>query len=343
MQDNDVLSHYSEHSNFTDEDVQRALKEVSDITGFEPKGESQRRFLYQRDKTWRVRIAGLLDGQPASLRLENMQLETDEEAVREAFRAQSTERVRPPKSFTSAPYDAARGYAWSIDEDAGERVLFEPGGDPLIAVQAFVPFYTALRQAVRTPFWPAPMHFFRTSDTPTETRSTIFTQQQLARWRGLAEDRNPEALVRHRPLLDRLETAMLKGVTRQPLRFMHAHLAGSDVRLAADGAYVVFANHFWSWRQPGYDIAFAIWNQWMALPDERRTADGVREATEIWLAAIQASLADFADVRHVRTMLLNRCFGSLILDIPAKLERESPESVEALERAIIAEAEWLLA
>ena len=323
MQGNKVLSHYENHQNFTEEAIQRALAKICAETGFVARSELQRRTFYDQNRTWRVRWSGNLDSKPAILRLENVALETDEESIRVEFRKQANAKVRPPITHASAPFDPTRGYAWSIDEAVGEHPLFVAGDPAELAVQAFVPFYRELRSAIQKPFWPAPTHLFKTSDVPVETRSRIFTEQQLAKWRKLAAERNPQVEVSHKELLAKLEQRILSGIARRPLQFMHAHLAGSDVRIAPDGAYVVFANHFWDWRQPGYDLAFAIWNQWMSLPLDRRTALGAKAVTDTWLKQIQANLADLVSVQDVYAMLLNRCFGSLLLDIPAKRERET--------------------
>lgn len=354
MQDNNVLSHYDEHHNFTDAQIARAVAEISERTGFVAQGEIHRRTLYDADKTWRIRFAGTWMGLPAILRLENLKLETDEEAMRQAFRLQANDLVRPPKTRAFALFDPEKGYGWSLDECVDGTPLFASTEDPTAAARAFHVFYDALRLTVRTAFTQPPMN-----PDGSEMLADEFTRTQIAKWRALAEHRDPEVLTRHATLLERIEAVMLRRYRYRALQFMHAHLSGSDVRVVPTGEYVVFANHFWSWRQPGYDLAFAIWGQWMALPVARRTSWGIQAITKAWMSACSSMMVDDADDlddpgsspgatnvwlnrEDVCVMLLNRCYGSLILDIPAKLGHEPPASVAALGSAVVAEAERLL-
>lgn len=330
---NQIIEKGATHVGLTQDEINRIVRDVSFETGFAAEGEVQRRFIYDPDKTWRVRIRGTFDGKPALLRIENLKLEIDEEAIREKFRAQApSAKVRPPHTYRSASFDDAKGYAWSLDEDVGGEILFDSEGSAADAVAAFVPFYRAYREAVREPFWPAP-----------EGDAKAFTAKQLDTWTDIARSQDAERVERLKSVTARLRDAMLSRLEEQPLVFQHAHLSGRDVRIADDGPYVVFANHFWSWRQPGYDVSFPCWGQWLALPDERRTAEAVKEITETWLGAVGQNLADVVSAEDVRTMLLNRLYGSLLLDVPAQRYHHPPESVAALEAACIAEAERLLA
>ncbi|HWR00142.1 MAG TPA: hypothetical protein VN397_04845 [Candidatus Methylomirabilis sp.] len=328
---NRIVEKFATHQDFAPW-ANRAIEDVARATGFVPDGEVQRRFIYDPSKTWRVRVRGTLEGRPALLRIENLKLEIDEETIRASFRRQAEgSRVRPPITYATRPFDDGKGYAWSIDEYADGRMLFDSVGVSNAAARAFMPFYRAYREAVREPFWPAP-----------EGDITAFCAQQFDGWLTVARERDASVVQRHAPLLERLRERVLGGVRGLPPRFMHAHLTGADVRVAPDGTYVVFANHFWSWRQPGYDVAFPLWGQWMALPERRRTPSAVRDITETWLAAVRGELSDVVSADDVTTMLFNRLFGSLILDIPAQRHRESEASVAALEATCIAEAERLL-
>lgn len=125
------------------------------------------------------------------------------------------------------------------------------------------------------------------------------------------------------------------------LRFMHPHLSGADVR-AAGNDWVVFANHFWSWRQPGYDVAFPLWGQWLALSPKERTPQHVARITDVWMDMAKRELSDIVSVPDVHLMLLNRLYGSLLLDIPAKEKTEERDAVESLAFACEAEANRLL-
>jgi hypothetical protein len=326
---NVIIEHWKTHQDLGPW-IAQAVEDICRATGFQVDGELNRRTIYDPNKTWRIRYSGRYKNQPALLRVENIRLEVDEEIIRAQFRKQCEgTRVRPPRTFLQASFKDAKGYAFSIDEFVEAPALFEAWGSSEKAVHAFVPFYRELQSAVREPFWEG-----------TDEDANGFSQDQMKRWTELAREKNPEAIDRHAPLLGRLKAALQERV-EGPLRFMHAHLAGADVRVKG-GEYIVFANHFWSWRQSGYDICFPIWGQWMALPKEKRRGEAIMEITETWLKAVGNELSDLASVDQVRTLLFNRLYGSLILDIPARRQFEDASSVDALELAFVQEAERLL-
>lgn len=287
---------------------------------------------YLPGKTWRRRMLGTVQGKPVSLRIDTHKLPVEEETIRDKFRAQigvgTLFPVRPPQTYDWQPFDGKKGYGWSLDEIGGEQPLFLPDADPGQAAEAFLTMYHELHSAIRKPFW-----------HPDIATASELSRLQAVEWRAKSKELIPGLAEKHADLLNRLEHAFVSLQEGVPTYFMHAHLAGTDVRVK-DNQYIVFANHFWSWRQPGYDIAFAIWWQWMGLPIERRSAEAVRGITEQWLEHIRAERPDY--LKGVRAMLLNRCFGSLLLDIPLK-QSESVQDRQALEQAMVAEAERLLA
>lgn len=330
---NRIVEKYPSHSGFTSEELGEAICHICAETGFKVCNEVQRRFIYNPDKTWRVRFAGTFEGKPALLRVENLRLETDEESIRATFRAQTAGTgVRPPHTYATSPFDRARGYAWSIDEHVTGPVLFMPSMRPQRCARDFGAFYKKLRDAVLTPFWPNADH-----------DAHEFTRTQVKKWIEVAGTMSKAHTERIMPIVKRLRIRLVQGMRGHVLGFQHPHLSGMDVRKTPDGEYVVFANHMWGWRQPGYDVAFPIWGQWLALPEKHRTARNVREITDAWLGMIRTDLAAYVLLEPVKDMLLNRLIGALLLDIPAQRGRESPSSVTALERALIVEARRLLA
>ncbi len=314
--------------------LEHALSVLSKELGFTPDSNDPiSRMVYLPGKTWRRRIFGTLKGKPVSLRIDTHKLPVEEETMRDKFRAQPCVGklfpVRPPETYDWQPYDDKKGYGWSLDEVGGEQPLFLPDADPGQAAAAFLKMYHELHSAIRKPFW-----------HPDIATASELSRLQAVSWRAMSKDLVPGVAERHAVLLNRLERAFVSSQEGKPTHFMHAHLAGLDVR-CKDNQYIVFANHFWSWRQPGYDITFAIWWQWMSLPPERRTAEEVANITMTWMRVFQLEWPRYAE--GVEAMLLNRCFGALLLDIPLKGKSESPDASQALEQAIVAEAERLLA
>lgn len=330
MSDNSVVSRYLEHRDFSD-GLKRALQEVSAEIGFTPTAELDRRTIYDANKVWRVRIQGEWQGKPAVLRLENIKLERDEESIREDFRARLPKgsRVRPPHTYLHDPYDEKKGYGYSLDELVEGESLFDPAGDPRIAAKAFTVFYRDLRAAVTSPFWPM----------PALDAVELTVAQMRDNWLKLAREKDPTWVARFDPVLERWITLLTEKLRGRELVFMHAHLAGTDVRVNKAGECIVFANHLWSWRQPSYDLAFPTWGQWLARPHTERTVVGIQAVTDAWQKEIATSLGDVISLDSWHLMLLNRIFGALLLDVPAigRKEGESRETIEPLVEALLEE------
>jgi hypothetical protein len=64
MTDNRLPARWPTHAGWTEAGIARATAEVAAATGFVAGVELQRRFLYDRDKTYRVRIEGTLTALP---------------------------------------------------------------------------------------------------------------------------------------------------------------------------------------------------------------------------------------------------------------------------------------
>jgi hypothetical protein len=331
MPDNSVVGKYFEHESF-EPLFAKALATVSAEIGFVPEIELDRRTIYDASKVWRVRIKGEWQGKPAVLRLENIKLEREEEGIRGAFRAQlqQTANVRPPETYLHVAFDATRGYGYSLDEFVEGETLFDPAGDPAVAARAFALFYRELRTAVTTPFWPAPQ----------EDAVALTVKQMQDNWLTLAEKQNAAWVASLRPALEPILTLLRTRLAGRELQFMHAHLAGKDVRQNNAGEYIVFANHMWSWRQPGYDLSFPTWGQWLARPESAWNSVGIQAVTTAWEHEVRTSLADLVSLDVWHLMLLNRIFGSVLLDVPAMGRKPgfSKEAVQPLVDALLEEA-----
>ena len=334
MADNHIVERFDTQRDLAAE-IPSILDEIESETGFVAQHEIQRRTIYDADKVWRVRIAGTFEGRPAVLRVENIKLETDEEEIRRAFRAQAVgHRVRPPHTYAHQIFDEAKGYGYSVDEEVRGVPLFVASAtSPQEAASAFVPFCRFLRETVQNPFWENHAGDIR-----------AFSEKQCDKWHDLAKQKTPEHTERIEKETTKIREVYFASLPNAPLRFQHGHLSGEDVRINEQGEYIVFANHFWSWRQPGYDVVFPLWQQWMSLPIERRSAEEVARVTDAWLEVIERDLGDLVSITETRPMLLNRLYGSLLLDIPAKIgqQGETEESVGRLEEVCLKEVgRWL--
>lgn len=336
MSDNSVVGTYFEHLNFEPVLVE-ALATVSVAVGFVPDVELDRRTIYDADKVWRVRVKGKWQGREAVLRLENIKLEREEESIRIAFRAQLPPgaKVRPPETYLSEPFDPARGYGYSLDEFVDGEPLFDPSGDPVRAAHAFAVFYRELCTSVTAPFW----------SPPGGDAVALTIKQMRETWLPLAAKQDAVWVDRIRPVVEPLLDHIVSRLVGRELVFMHAHLAGTDVRKNKTGEYIVFANHMWSWRQSGYDLAFPAWGQWLARPQAEWRAREIQRVTEAWEHEIKTSLSDLVSLDAWHLMLLNRVFGSILLDVPAMGRKagSNKEAVQPLIDALLLEAERLQA
>lgn len=327
MADNSILDKFSQQQDLSPK-LGKITQEICRETGFILGEELHRRFIYEKDKTWRVKYAGVYQDKPAVLLVLGMRLDQDEEEIRNAFRKQAKgSRVRPPMTYAHHVFDENKEYGFTIEERVDGPMLYRPDEDPETASAKFAEFYRELNKAVTKPFWP--------NEHGPSARD--FSVKQLDKWMKVAEEKGPGTAQRYKDVLNKLRAGILRGMEGRELVFMHPHLCGPDIRLGENGEFIVFVNHFWSWRQPGYGIAFPIWHQWMHLPEGKRSAEDVRRITNAW---IERGLADEAELR---TMLLNRVFGSLILDLPAKekLAPESSESVAPMYEAFLEEGKRL--
>lgn len=325
--ENQIVSKYFDHPDFSPH-VDATVKQICRNYGFDPTETVHKRYIYNPDKLWRVRLRGVWQKLPAMLRIENMRLETDEELIREAFRKQCKgSNVRPPITYVSMPYDKSKGYAFSIEEYVDGSPLFNPA-EAAETAWSFVPFYRELRRAVTKPFWPCP-----------EMDARDYSIQKMADWHRIAAKKFPERTNRLDKVLSRLMAHSIDLIDHEPLSFQHSHLTGADVRENEKGEWVVFANHFWRWGQPGYDVAFPMWSMWLSLSPKHRAASDVRHITDLWLTMIRDEFHDLVSPDALVAMVLNRLYGALLVDVPAKMETEPLDEVESLERSLIAESE----
>lgn len=328
--DNQIVSKFFDHPDFTPY-VDGAVRQVCKEYGFDPTGIVHKRHIYCPDKLWRVRIKGVWQKLPAMLRIENMRLESDEEKIRQAFRVQCKgAKVRPPETYVARPYDETRGYAFSIEEYVDGEPLFDPASAPESA-WSFAPFYRELRNAVYEPFWDCP-----------EIDASAYSVAKMAEWHLIAARKFPERTQSLDKVVSRLMAHSLDLLGDSPLRFQHAHLAGDDIRESKHGDWVVFANHFWRWGQAGYDVMLPMWSMWLSLPHERRNAKEVSHITDIWLTMCRDSLSDLISPDETLSMVLNRLYGALLVDVPAKHGSEKAEHTQALEEALLDESERIL-
>ncbi len=309
---NELIEKYGTFTGMTPDEEQDLLRRVCDKTKFEidtTDAVLTRRKIFDASKQWQVRVRGSWNDRPASLKLFTMKPEIDGEWMRERFREYAKgPAIRPPVTYVHKPYEETEGYGYTIDEYVDSSPLFNPTAPPDVTAALFIRFYCALRHAVREPFWKA---------SEDEADAAALNRRQIATWKRLSAKQYPEFFEKYCTLVDQLEQQMWFELKNRSTVFSHAHLTGADVRRTETG-YVVYVNRFWRWNQPGYDIAFPIWHQWLALPDNSAINASVQRIAWVWLHEVKEKLSKHVTANDVCIMLLNRIVGALLLDLPAR-------------------------
>ena len=255
------------------------------------------------------------------LKVDNLDTGVNEEVIRQQFRAVQTQHVRPPHTYVYEPYSVERGYGFMLEEVVDAPVVFHADDHPEVAAKAFARFYSFLQEVLAKPFIARP-----------DTTAKAFSEEQYDGWLSVATRSWSADFAARKALADKAFERSLALMEDTPLVFMHPHLSGSDVQVQNDSVYIVHANHFWGWRQPMYDLAFPVWGQWMALPRDKRGIGEVAKIANAWREVLRRELGESFDEQAWESQLLNRIYGSVLLDLPAIARRdgEDPASVQRL-------------
>lgn len=319
---NRVSEKYLETDGSFGERIPAIVEEVSARVGFTPDREIARGVLYERAKAGTALVAGTYRDRPAVLKLQGIKLEIEEADLMRQFtllnglarqEGGGTEKIRVPEVLLHERFDAARGYGFMVMERInGLRIYSPPSASPR-ARRRYAEFYGEFRRAVRQPF-------FLSKGGLTTPR---FLEGRLERW--LAMHASAPAARRLDPArLDRLvagyRAAIVRHASGLPMAFTHGHLGPDDVWVVGIDRYVLFGNAFWGWRPLWYDWAFNVWADLMAAgTGQAATPEESMRIAEEWrtAAALVAQVrADAAFDERYRLMLLERCVGSLLVDIP---------------------------
>ncbi len=319
---NRVSEKYLETDGSFGERIPAIVEEVSARIGFSPEREIARGVLYEASKAGTAIVVGAYRDAPAILKLQGIKLEIEEADLMRQFtllndlarqEGGGTEKIRVPEVRLHERFQAARGYGLMVMERvSGLRIYSLPSTSPRER-RRYAEFYAEFRRAVRQPF-------FLSKGGMTAPR---FMERRLEGWLTMHQsaraDRrlDPERLAR---LVTGYRAAIARFGQGLPMVFTHGHLGPRDVCVVGIDRYVLFSNAYWSWRPQWYDWAFNVWVDLMAAGTERapspkaflQIAQEWREAA----AAVPQIAADQAFDARYRLMLLERCVGSLLVDVP---------------------------
>ncbi len=328
-----IVSRYPDYQDLIPR-LARILEELSSREGLSIGVEERRLMIYDADKVWRVFYTGTYHGAPATIRVDGMDMQIPEDLYVERFRAVlrrsratvavATAEVRPPHVLMSEAFEAMRGYGFTVEESVQGEAAWNAKDDPAVVSEAFMRLYRVLRVLLREPFLPA----------PEDLDAQRFHNEQYAGWLKVARAMHTDHTERVHERVRLLYAASRELLAGKKRTFQHAHLAPENCTRAASGEYVLRANHFWGWRQPLYDVAFGVWQQWLSLPVERCTMQEVARIADIWKKNLQEVIGDEFGDDAWRAMLLNRVYGAVLLDLPPRITDEAQRTTQ-LEEALL--------
>ncbi|MEK7073393.1 MAG: hypothetical protein AAB974_03070 [Patescibacteria group bacterium] len=312
------------------------LREVCAATGFEPGEEIWRGRVVAAEKVATQIVSGTWQGKPAALKLQGIPLQFEEaELIRRFTIMNASERIRAPQVYQHEPWDASRGYGWTIMELVQMRLpIYSPPDAPERARRRFADFYVEFHgKTAQHPFFPneEPM-----LDTP------AFLEKRLLTWLDInatAPEHNRMLVGEQRALVAAYKLQIAARGPELPMIFTHGHLGPRDIVCEGIGKYVLFGHAFWGWRPLWYDLAFNVWINLMAAGEHAVPSDvGLRQIVEDWAATyaqLPMAMSDHHFIRNFRFMMIERCIGALLVDIPAGVRSAEGEQARSGHREAV--------
>lgn len=317
------------------------LREACAATGFVPEDDIWTGRVVAAEKVATHIVAGTWEGKRAALKLQGIPLVFEEaELIRRFTVLNRSDRIRAPKLYRHEPYAAARGAGWTVMELVPMRLPIYIAPDaPERARRRFADFYVEFHgKAVTHPFFP---NEEPTVDVPG------FLEQRLRTWLGINAAAPPQ-----QRMIPGEQVKLVEAYRRQialrgpeiPMVFTHGHMGPRDVVCDGTRGYILFGHAFWGWRPLWYDLAFNVWVNLMAAGDRNDPVSDaeLREIVQGWTATyaqLPMARSDQHFARNLRFMLLERCVGSLLVDIPVGMRRPDAERTRTAHR----EATYVLA
>lgn len=312
---NRVSENFNEFDDQFGEQAGELVKKEASRLGFTVKAELWRGLVYQQKKVGTVIVRGLWQNQPAVLKLQAVKPVIEEaELITRFEKHNQSKRIRAPKVFYFEPWDEARGYGLMIMEAISAPTIYKKPRATARERAAFVDFYTEFRTKVVTTSW--------LERDEREENTERFLHEQLASWLKINASADPSRRLpetEQAALVEAYREVIARLAPHTPMVFGHGHLGPDDILVESPGHYVLLANFFWSWRPRRHDLAFNVWVALMALwKEDQPTLDHANKIVADWLAAyrdLPMTKADPHFERNFKFMLLERCIGSVLVDL----------------------------
>ncbi len=308
------------------------LEEVCARIGFTQEGELWRGYVLTADKTGTVVVQGSFNGAPAVLKLQGIAPKIEEaELIRRFLSQNKSTRIRAPRVLLHETWEAERGYGLLVMETVTGPPIYDPPVTGERERQRYADFYVEFHgAAVQEPFVPQ-------QGSALDTRR--FLLKRLDHWLAInasAPEGRRLPAGEQQAMLRNYRAAVDAFGTELQMAFTHGHLGPRDIRLEGARRYVLFSNYFWGWRPMWYDLAFNIWANLMAAGNDREASDtSVNAIVDEWsrcYVAMPVTAQDHDFAAHLRFLVLERCVGSLLCDIPISTRPFSFEKFRAPHR-----------
>jgi len=320
----------------TADEVNRLVEKAVKRASFVVTGETWRGRVYTSAKVGTVILSGMWRDRKAILKIQLLPLEHEEAELIKAFTLQNSSRlIRAPEIYVHQAFNLKEQFGFMVMEAIEAEPIYEPPFADLKKREAYADFLAEFyANAVRRPFLQAREQF--------EQSTEAFLLKRLDSWivgnRMAAKERRLEAKLQERLILQYEELCRIYG-SQIPMTFTHGHLGPNDVRVEGK-KFVLLANAFWSYRPLYYNLGFNVWCELMTLYKlQSFTYEDVKTIVEEWETAYQripavAEDEDF-DWRY-RLMILERCLGSVLMDLVVAERSAEAEARRVEQLAVMA-------
>ncbi|MEK7452756.1 MAG: hypothetical protein AAB614_00820 [Patescibacteria group bacterium] len=316
---NKITEKYFTQDDFSQREAD-VLAQVTSETGFVVEKEIFRGMIYDKTKVGSLIYKGMLNGEPAVLKLQGLKPEVDEGKIVRHFTDQNKSNlIHVPIIYRHKPWSEERGYGYLITKYIDAPKIFEMPFASTEQMLDFARFYQEYRTSALTRSWIEP----ETKD------SLVFTVHRVDHWRKISEYKKRINLKDYAPYLVRYYPLAVKHLSSIPMVFCHGHLTANDIYCLPDGSFVVLSNLFWSYRPQWYDLAFNIWSCLMHIRDTDYTFEQLLEYISKWLAVyhtIPVVQQDKDFERKINALLLERTIGAILVDLGANDFYEKEEN-----------------
>jgi hypothetical protein len=297
----------------SDNKIDKTVKEILSKENFKAEKEIFRGRIYDKDKVGSVIILGKYKNKPAILKAQFLKPEIEEYEIIRKFNKQNKSKIiRLPLVYKNIKWNKSKGYGYAISEYIDAPFIYKPPFASKNEIKKFINFYQEYSsKCLNKPLF---------KKCVTEESSLTLTLQRISHWIKISESKN----IVKKEDIKRLEKYFFLAAKYLPLlkvKFLHSHLAYSDILEISKNEYVLLSNLFWAYRPEYYDTTFHLWAALKSIKNKKISTKKVINYLETWrreYKKIPAIKKDKDFDRKFRMLMLERCVGVLLVDVDNK-------------------------